>query len=295
MSPMPASAAAIRRILSCVALLWLGGLQAQEFAVKTLTAGPFSVKAPAQWAESALVEKVPAQPLYSAAEWRNLQENPSHVWKPAYANRPQHWAIRFPALALKGQAFDPKNAGDNPTAPQILIHQTDGWATIFENGAVDPEKAAKMRSKLSTSLADIDNVITEDLNPALADGSLSFICLKKKLCFKGGYGYRMLAQWTYEADLVRRKELHYLFIGLSNDNSCQILATFPVDVPGLPSPEVDAEHLGYSNERYEELSDNISAYHHAAVAWIEQREKKFTPSLEALDRLIESLSADTWR
>lgn len=262
---------------------------------QSLIAGPFSVSAPHAWAASAYTEKVPSHPLYSAEDWKKLQESSLYTLKPGYDIRPQHWAIRFPALVLKGQTFDRQRAGGDPVAPQILIHQADGWSTIQERGEADPKKAAETRLKLRESLTALATEIPHDLTPVLADGTLGFISLKKKLRFKGGHGYRMITQWTFESDLIRRGGVHYLFIGLSDDDSCQILASFPVDVPDLPSAEVDAEHLGYSVQRYEELSQNINAYHDAAVAWIEKREKQFTPSLDALDRLIESLSADTWR
>lgn len=263
--------------------------------VKTLTVGPFSIKAPLQWADSAFSEKVQAQPLYSEAEWKSLQENSLYTLKPAYENRPQHWAIRFPALMLKEQTFDKQSAGDYPLYPQILIHQTNGWATIFENGVPNAKKATETRHNLRRSLATMQTGTPLQLSPAFVEGSPSFLCLKKQLNFQGGHGYRLICQWTIEPDIMRRGELHYLFVGLSDDDSCQIIATFPVNLPALPSSKTEEEHLGYSTNRYGELVQNIDTYSTAAVSWLTEHEKDFTPSLDALDRLIESLSADTWR
>ncbi|TDU66629.1 hypothetical protein EI77_03724 [Prosthecobacter fusiformis] len=271
------------------------GAQVTAPEIKTLSAGTFSVKAPAPWADSALVEEVPSHPLYSAVDWKSFQENARYTLKPGYENRPQHWAIRFPALVIKGQSFDKQNAGSDSVAPQILIHQADGWATILETGAADSAKAAETRRKFRQSLIAMDSGLPNSITPAFVDGGLSFLALKKKVRFQGGYGYRLMCQWTIEADLVRRGMLHYLFVGLSDDDSCQIIATFPLDCPGLPSDALEAEHLGYSAQRYEELTRNFEAYSTAAENWIKQHEKDFTPSLDALDRLIESLSADTWR
>ena len=38
------------------------------------------------------------------------------------------------------------------------------------------------------------------------------------------------------------------------NNSCQIVATFPVDLPGLPGEGADTEHLGFSMKTYPEFS-----------------------------------------
>lgn len=297
---MIARSYSISLTLACAALLNQAvtiPLQAQTTSpdLKTLSAGPFNLKAPPQWADSALVEKVPEKPLYSAAAWKSFNEDSLNTLKPSYENRPQHWAIRFPTLVLKGETFDKQNAGADPMAPQILIHQTDGWSTILETGGTDFQKASEARIRLRKSLTSLETEIPPRLTPSFVDGGLNFISLKKKLRFKGGHGYRFLTQWAIEHDLVSRGGLHYLFVGLSDDDSCHIIATFPLDSPGLPSSATEAEHLGYSAQRYEELTKNFTAYHEAAVAWIEQREKQFTPSLDALDRLIESLSAETWR
>lgn len=272
-------------------------LNAQSAAndVKTINAGPFKVTASQQWAATAYAEKIAPHPLYSEAAWKSFQEDQRYALKPSYGNRPEHWAIRFPALTLKGTTFDKQHAGEDETAPQILIHQTDGWASILENGAPNAKNVAETRRELRKFLTSMETGIPYSISPAFVDGGLSFVSLKKKLTFKGGHGYRLICQWDVEPNLVRHGRLHYLFVGLSDDDSCQIIATFPLDAPPLPSDAPDAEHLGYSTRRYEELERNFQAYSTAAGKWIQKHEKDFTPSLEALDRLIESLSADTWR
>lgn len=292
-----------RRLFSLVLPVAIGlslatcGLHAQSAASdgQIILAGPFKVTAPLNWAATAYAEKIAAKPLYSEAAWKSFQQDPRYALKPGYATRPEHWAIRFPALILKGTTFDKKLAGDDETAPQILIHQTDGWASILDNEVPNAKNAAETRRQLRKHLTAMETGIPYSISPAFVDGGLSFLSLKKKLIFKGGHGYRMICQWDYEANLVRRGKLHYLFVGLSDDDSCQIIATFPLDGPHLPSEAPDAEHLGYSTKRYEELERNLQAYGTAAKKWIQEHEKDFTPSLEELDHLIESLTADTWR
>lgn len=264
-------------------------------SLTNVSAGSFHVSAPQSWAAGAIVEKVASLPLYSAEAWQKLQENPLCQLKPFYGNRPEHWAIRFPALALKGEMFNAKEAGADPTAPQILIHQNGGWASIMKNGEHNANATARSQAELRSALTALGQSAEGDITPAYMDASLTFTCLKKKLNFKGGHGYRVVTQWTIEPELVRRGSLHYLFVGLSDDDTCQIIATFPLDMPELPSAGIEAEHLGYSAKRYADLTRDMSAYSAKAASWLESRASNFTPSLDSLDQLMESLSAETWR
>lgn len=267
---------------------------AEPSGLTKIAAGTFLVAVPPNWAAGVMVEKVPAYPLYSAEAWKELQQDPMLQMKPYYGNRPQHWAIRIPAMGLKGETSNGKEAGADPTAPQILIHQNEGWASIYQNGMHTPEEAAAEKKERRSVLTALAGSTEGRITPAYMDASLSFTCLKKKLSFKGGHGYRVVTQWAIEPDLVRRGSLHYLFVGLSDDDTCQIIATFPLDAPDLPAADSEAEHLGYSTKNYEALSQGIDAYSAAAVSWLESRASSFTPSLDALDHLVESLHAETW-
>lgn len=243
------------------------------------------------------MEKVPAQPLYDAEAWERLQKNSAFVLKPAYSVRPEHWAIRFPALVLPGETFNNAETGDDPLAPQILIHQTDGWSGILENGHSTEASRKETRQKLRQEM---QAMVGSDSpkNPAFIDGGPWSILPAKKLSFKGGHGYRFIAQWSYEISLLSRGRLHYLFLGLSEDSSCQIIATFPLNHPDLPGYyDQEATHLGYSSSRsrYEELTQKFDDYESKAKQWVADHISEFTPSVEKLDRLIESLSAETWR
>lgn len=292
-------------------LLVVFGVSAQA---QGIVAGSFVVRVPEKWAEGVLVERVPMQPLYTPEELKNLEAaakapkpakapqppgarpepdvpNVSAELKPSYENRPQHWAIRFPKLALPGAEFNPKDAGGDPVAPQILIHRTAEWGIVFRDGQADAGRSAKTIEDLRRTLEKQDPAGS----PAYMDATLDFIAAKKELKFKGGRGFRVLAQWSIEPDLVRRERLHYLFFGLTDDHSCQVIATFPIDLPGLPEDDAPkAEHLGYSIERYDQLSKQFAQYEKDAVAWLEKNAPKATPSLAELDAMIESLVAQKW-
>lgn len=264
--------------------------QATQTVVK---AGPFAVAIPTEWRRTAIIEKVPIQPLYNREAWEDYQENKRNRLKPSYGCRPQHWALRFPSALPEGVRFDQKNAGDDSTAPQILIHKASEWAAAFTNGVHEETKAAAL---LKTMREDMDQALIHDdrvLSPGYMDASLTFICLKRRMDFTGGHGVRLLAQWTIEPELMRLGELHYLFLGMSDDNSCQIIATFPVNLPGLPTSD-DKSHLGRSTENYADLSNSFERYEADGKRWLEAHVQEIDPSLQTLDAMMQSLTAAHW-
>lgn len=262
-------------------------------------AGPFSVVVPLAWKEFAKVEDIPANPLYTTGEWQQVQSDKKAnvvpaVYKPHFGVRPHHRAIRLPAALPKGLKQEPGDPGEDPTAPQILIHKADEWSAIFADGVDGKNNSAETIRKLREGM---EAAITENGPievPAFMDASLSFQCLKKRIDFEGGHGVRLLAQWIIEPELLRENQLHYLFLGLSDDNSCQIIATFPVTLPGLPDDSPEAEHLGRSIKRYDELSQNLDTYRKDATAWLEQHATEITPSLDTLDDMLKSLVVRRW-
>lgn len=260
---------------------------------------PFTFEIPPGWIASSRIEKVPAKPVYTPEELEEVRRAELNgdvpaIHKPGYFNRPQHWAIRLPAATPAGIPVNPEDPDDDPTAAQILIHKADEWSAIMADGEKGREKSADLLRTFRRNLDDAVNGGDDLVSPAFMDAALGFRCLRKRLDFQGGRGVRMLAQWTIESDLMRKGRLHYLFLGLSDDDSCQIIATFPVDLPGLPDDEPEAEHLGHSTESYEALNRQFAGYERDAVAWLEQRADEITPSLDVLDNLIRSLVVRRW-
>lgn len=261
-----------------------------QVASTAVTAGSFLINVPDGWAEKAIIEKVPLLPLYSKEDWQAFQANKENILKPGYNNRPQHWALRFPSARPAGVAFNAKEAGDSPTAPQILIHKADEWAVVGTDGVHEEKPAAEVLKQLRQELKE-----PTPRPPAFVDGALTFTCLKKPLKFRGGEGIRMITQWTFEPTLATLGELHYLFLGLSDDSTCQIIATFPVGLPGLPKADPKAEHLGRSMARYEGLEKHFADYTADVKKWLEAHAAEMNPSLEVLDEVMQSLVARTWQ
>lgn len=257
-------------------------------------AGAFAVTIPAIWQKSAIIEKVPIKPLYSKEDWKAYQADKHRILKPSYGCRPQHWALRFPAAVPKGITFDQENAGENPEAPQILMHKAEEWGMAFTDGIHTKDKAGELRQRLRREMDEVLQNDNPHVSPAFMDASLTFMCLKRRIDFTGGHGVRLVAQWTIEAELMRLGGLHYLFLGMSVDSTCQIIATFPLGLPGLPTSE-GREHLGWSMERYGELEKGFNRYEADAIGWLGKHEQEITPSLRTLDAMMQSLVASSWK
>jgi hypothetical protein len=260
---------------------------------------PFTVEIPPAWVASSRIEKVPAKPVYTPGELeasvRDEQDgNVPAIFKPGYFNRPQHWAIRLPAATPEGIPVNLEDPDDDPTAAQILIHKADEWASILTDGLVGRSKSREFLASLRQMTVDELSGQETGFHPASVDGHLGFRSLKRRLDFDGGHGIRMLAQWDIEPDLLHKGRLHYLFLGLSDDDSCQIFATFPVNLPGLPGEDSKAGHLGKSLDRYEDLVADFESYERDAVAWLEQHADGITPGLDVLDNLVRSLVVRRW-
>lgn len=256
--------------------------------------GPFALTIPQKWQKSAVIEKMPIFPLYSREEWKILQRDERSESKPGYICRPQHWAVRLPSALPEGISITKGDVGDDPTAPQILIHKADEWDVAFTDGEYQDRNIYEMLRSMRERM---DAALTQDvpyLSPGYFDGTLSFMCLKRRLDFAGGHGIRLVAQWTIEAELLRLGDLHYLFLGMSDDNSVQIIATFPLNLPGLPGSE-DESHLGWSTKNYPEFTRSHDDYEKDAKKWLEQGADQITPSLRELDGMIQSLVASHWK
>lgn len=261
---------------------------------ESIEAGPFRATVPKAFAKGVVVEKVALAPVYSAEAWAAKERNPAMLLKPAYQNRPQHWAIRLPKAAPEWYEANLKAAGDDPTAPQILIHKADEWASTFDDGKVDATAAAKRVAGMRKDLALWVKQPVNRISPGYMDASTAFDCLKKRIKFEGGSGVRGIVQWNIEAQLARRGELHYLFLGLSDDGSCQIIATFPLDLPGLPGDSQEATHLGYSTKDYPKLTKEFDTYEAAVTKWLIANENKFSPNLKDLDAMMAGLVVKRW-
>lgn len=258
-----------------------------------LQAGPFSIGVPEAWRTGAIVEKVPIRPLYTPEDWQAFQQDPMNILKPSWGCRPEHWAIRLPGALPAGIPYDKDDPGDNPTAPQILIHRTDQWDLAFSDGTSPTAGKQNTPQRLRQNMDSLPDFKGWSPCPAYMDASLNTF-LPQRIEFEGGHGMRIINEWEIEANILRKGDLHYLFLGMSGDDSCQIIATFPIDLPGLPDPDKDREHLGFSIEHYEEFEKNHEAYSAASQKWLTEHQSEITPRLDELDGMMRSLVVKSW-
>jgi len=264
---------------------------------RVVQAGPFSVHIPAA-AGRALVEHVPMHPLYTPEGWKRVNDPKDglmYSMKPGYSNRPENWAIRFPKLARKGETYNAKEANDDPTAPQILIHRYRDWPKAYTDGIAQPGGDYKARD-VAEELRELETSVDQNTRfacLAYMDAAFMFASLKRKLSFQGGEGVRYVGEWTNEPTLPSNDGFHYVFNGFTKDGSTHVLATFPLHLADLPDDSPGATHLGRSLKNYEDLSKNFETYEKEARAWLEAREAEIQPSLAMLDGMIESLTG-TW-
>lgn len=268
--------------LAPAAILGFGRAYSAETTL--LKAGPFSVSVPSAWAATAIIEKIPIRPVYTARDWAAFQTDPLNTLKPGYDNRPQHWALRFPAAIFPRKV----SGGNGEMVPQILIHKAEEWSTHFSTGNRDHDRIESLRAELDAGIG--GTFPRED--PGFDDGSLCFISAKKELAFQGGKGLRIVCERKFDSDFVSRG-LMYWFSGLSDDNTCHILAIFPLDHPDLPTRS-QKEHLGRKLGPGGELGDEFPSYQADAIKWIETITDGFSPGLATLDGVVESLTAKHW-
>ena len=103
------------------------------------------------------------------------------------------------------------------------------------------------------------------------------------LDFKNGSGVRYLTQFAQGPVSINNLRLVYTFQGLSADGQYYVAAVLPVTHPDLPFTQE------ISQEQAAEMSD-YPAYLAANAAWLEaQPAGSFTPSLDALDALVQSI------
>lgn len=103
------------------------------------------------------------------------------------------------------------------------------------------------------------------------------------LDFKNGNGVRFLTQFDQAPLPINNFELIFTFQGLTSDGKYYIAAVLPVTNPGLPADQQVNDELAAK------MSD-FPAYLAETTAWLEQQSAdSFTPSLSALDALIQSI------
>lgn len=185
---------------------------------------------------------------------------------------PQHIEITLANYPLAGTLYKPQIsvfpakelAQMDPSCSKANI---DGLGNILKTGQI----------ALAEPLP-CDSV--EDSLPFVPhqDASQVLHAQEKILSFQNGSGIRYITDYSQaHYPEINNKEVFYTFQGISNDGMYYVSVTLPINLAaldGAQAPITDSEYAAYLG---------------AKKALLNQTDNQFSPSLESLDKLIQSL------
>jgi hypothetical protein len=212
---------------------------------------------PNEVAGSAKTEKITA-----------VEENSGAPWEIA----PTHLRFTLTEYPLQGKFHE----------PTIFVYPADEYAQSNPNAA---EQMDRLKKILSGATPLQETLPTVPFFNATAQIAADI----KLLPFQNGSGVRWLTQYAQYAAPINNHELFYHFQGLSSDGKYYMIAILPVTAPILPEDEKPEATIpeggvpiptdvGPNEVYYFSVMEKLNALSPDA----------FTPSLEALDALIQS-------
>lgn len=196
------------------------------------------------------------------------------------------WDVAPAHLQLSLQGY---SVGTSALVPQIFVYAAQQYA------GMNPAAEESLK-RLQTVLSNPSASYTKDMLPRVPflNAAQVFAVQQKVLHFSGGSGVRFITQYGQDVSPVNNAGLFYHFEGLSDDGRFTVIAILPVNLPflapdnnpgspptsdGIPFPAASASPEDYNNY-YKQLSERIDS---APV-------QEFSPTLDRLDELIESIS-----
>lgn len=163
----------------------------------------------------------------------------------------------------------------NPRPAQVFIYPL---ADLEQAGAYAADSAAQLQTLLDLRVTG-DAFTPLPLLPPTPDAQMLH-AQAKFLDFAGGSGARYLTQLNQGMVPLNNTQMLYTFQGVSADGRYYVAAVLPVTHPELPnSSAVDVD-----------LAADYAAYRVSTAEWLEQQPADaFTPNLDALDALVQSL------
>ncbi len=240
---------------------------------------------------------VPGPPTAGQAGGAAVNPGPTPVpATPTPAGQPlQYQNVRLivpPALASWGlQGFqaqfgysvDALETGTLKTIP-IVRFATSPQDTFCDRGCIDIIPVAQAQTQLGRFAFP-------------PDGQGAGVLLKARvqtLIFQNGQGTRALEVHGQGLQPVNNQDLRYVFRGYTQDGRYAVYAIFPVQASGLPSHPDPAQNTAPNVFMSLPALDNpqaIEQFNQQAIVHLNQLPPTgFTPSLAALDALLQSLS-----
>lgn len=188
---------------------------------------------------------------------------------------PTHIRVTFDGITAT-QQFDPKQK-------QIIIVPLDDYRAIFRNVQATLFNSATLT--LQNVLATQPPALNEAL-PLLptSDQTQAFHSAPHYLAFNGGRGVRYLTQFTQEITAATSSNLTYVFQGLTNDGRHLIAANIPISTSVLPASAADV-----TKAVRDAMKKDYKGYVAGVISALDGAPQSFTPSLAALDAMMQSI------
>ena len=198
-----------------------------------------------------------------------VEANSGAPWEIA----PTHLRFTLTEYSLQGKFHEPR----------IFVYPAEEYAQSNPNAA---EQIERLKNILAGATPLQETLPTVPFFNATAQIAANI----KIVSFQNGGGVRWLTQYAQYAAPINNRELFYHFQGLSSDGTDYIIAILPVTAPilaedekpeatvpegGIPIPT----DVGPNNVYYFSVSEKLNSL----------SPDGFTPSLEALDALIQSI------
>lgn len=230
-------------------------LETPPSAGQAVALGPLRLDVPAELALQVDVETVPA---VSAAETFD-------PWEVA----PAHWRAR-----LWGYP--------------IIEHFHEPWIWVYP-----AHDYMQMNAEADRTIQTLGVLLNQPLqlnspedlpHPVFASmAARVFAAHVQRLDFSVGSGIRVITYYAEDITPIENSALLYEFQGLSADGAWYIVATLPLNHPGLPAADVGVPDL---NDPYADWS----GYYAAVTAFLERQPAvSFTPPLASLDATFRTL------
>ena len=190
---------------------------------------------------------------------------------------PTHRRLTLTGYPLQGKFHEPQifvyPAGDYAQKNSAAAEQMDRLQKILAGSALLPETLPAIPSFNAT--------------PQIA-GQI------KLISFQNGSGVRALTQYAQYAAPINNRELFYHFQGLTSDHTYYVIAILPITAPVLAedeSPDASVPEGGVAIPTV--IGPNEVYYFSITEKLNSLAADQFTPSLTALDALIQSLVVTT--
>ena len=201
---------------------------------------------------------------------------PSEAETPYWEMTPGHDELDLNGYVLQNRFHEPR----------ITIYPAGAFAAMNDG-------AAENIRRLQIILANPATPINDDLLPHIPffNAGAVFNAQIQAIYFQNGIGVRMLTQYAQSYTIVNNHELFYHFQGLTSGGNQYIIAILPLSAPFLAENwEATVPADGIPFPGYDNPNADFEAYYQQVVAKLNSTQPDvFTPSLSALDAMIQSL------